>query len=140
MGKRQLLRKSEPCGLPTMVKTLQGAGDRAHAGDMMQYVHFVRYDSATSKLILVASDRVPQPITCQELLDMNTVLVGDKFGNISVLRLPRGADAGAVDISGNRAVGLVEGRRDAAVRHAVPLPRRGGGNRYDEGKSGGGRE
>jgi len=113
MGKRQLLRKSELRGLPTMIKTLQGAGDRAYVGDMMQSMHFVKYDSATSKLILVASDRVPRPITCQELLDMNTVAVGDKFGNISILRLPRGADAGAVDISGNRA--LWDSSRDDAT-------------------------
>jgi len=113
MGKRQLLKKSELRGLPTMIKTLQGAGDRAYVGDMMQSMHFVKYDSATSKLILVASDRVPRPITCQELLDMNTVAVGDKFGNISILRLPRGADAGAVDISGNRA--LWDSSRDDAT-------------------------
>jgi splicing factor 3B subunit 3 len=70
----------------------------------MQSMQFVRYDSSTNKLILVANDRVPRPITCQELLDMNTIAVGDKFGNISVLRLPRGADSRAVDMSGTRAL------------------------------------
>lgn len=104
IGKRQLLRKCELRGLPTMVKTLHGAGDRAYVGDLMHSMHFVRYDSATNKLILVANDRLPRPITCQELLDMNTIAVGDKFGNISVLRLPRGADARAVDMSGTRAL------------------------------------
>jgi splicing factor 3B subunit 3 len=104
MGKRQLLRKCELRGLPTMVKTLKGAGDRAYIGDMMQSMHLVRYDSTSNRLILVASDKVPRPIVCQELLDMSTVAVGDKFGNISVLRLPRGADASAVDVSGTRAL------------------------------------
>ena len=104
MGKRQLLRKCELRGLPTMVRTLQGTGDRAYVGDLMQSMQFVRYDSSTNKLILVANDRVPRPITCQELLDMNTIAVGDKFGNISVLRLPRGADSRAVDMSGTRAL------------------------------------
>mmetsp|Transcript_22189 Transcript_22189/g.33209 ORF Transcript_22189/g.33209 Transcript_22189/m.33209 type:complete len:1312 (+) Transcript_22189:182-4117(+) len=104
MGKRQLLRKCEMRGLPTMVKTLQGAGDRAYVGDMMQSMQFVRYDQTSNRLILVASDKVPRPIVCQELLDMSTVAVGDKFGNISVLRLPRGADANAVDVSGSRAL------------------------------------
>ena len=113
MGKRQLLRKCELRGLPTMIKTLQGAGDRAYVGDLMQSVHFVRYDASSNKLILVASDRVPRPITCQELLDMNTIAVGDKFGNISVLRLPRGADARAVDMSGTRA--LWDSSRDDAT-------------------------
>lgn len=102
MGKKQLLRKCELRGLPTMIKTLHGAGDRAYVGDMMKSMHFIRYDSSTNKLILVASDKVSRPVTCQELLDMNTVAVGDKFGNISVLRLPRDADARAVDVSGTR--------------------------------------
>ena len=70
----------------------------------MQSMQFVRYDSAANRLILVASDKVPRPIVCQELLDMSTVAVGDKFGNISILRLSRGADVSAVDVSGSRAL------------------------------------
>ena len=104
MGKRQLLRKCELRGLPSPVKTLQTAGDRAYVGDMMRSMHIVRYDPAANRLVLAANDRAPRPVTCQEVLDLNTVAVGDKFGNISVLRLPRGAEAGAVDVSGNRAL------------------------------------
>ena len=104
MGKRQLLRKSELRGLPTYVKTLQTAGDRAYFGDMMRSIHVVRYDSTSNRLVLVASDPSPRPIVCQELLDWNTVAVGDKFGNICVLRLPRGADVGSLDLTGQRAL------------------------------------
>jgi len=104
MGKRQLLRKCELRGLPTMVKLLQTAGDRAFVGDMMQSVQVVKYDSSSNRLVLVASDPSPRPITAQELLDWNTVAVGDKFGNVTVLRLPRGADAGAIDLTGQRAL------------------------------------
>ena len=104
MGKRQLLRKCELRGLPSMVKTLQGAGDRVYVGDMMQSMQFIRYDQTSNRMVLVASDKVPRPIVCQELLDMSTIAVGDKFGNISLLRLPRGADANAVDVSGSRAL------------------------------------
>ena len=104
MGKRQLLKKCELRGFPTMVKTLQAAGDRAFVGDMMQSVQFIRYDSTQNKLVLVAKDRSPRPITCQELLDINTVAVGDKFGNVSILRLPKGADVGAIDVTGARAL------------------------------------
>lgn len=113
MGKRQLLRKCELRGLPTMVKTLQGAGDRAYVGDMMQSMQFVRYDSTANRLILVSSDKVARPIVCQELLDMSTVAVGDKFGNISIMRLPRGADANAINVSGSRA--LWDSSRDDAT-------------------------
>ena len=104
MGKRQLLKKCELRGMPTMVKTLQAAGDRAFVGDMIQSMHFIRYDSISNRLVLVAKDNNPRPVTCQELLDINTVAVGDKFGNISILRLPRGADVGAIDVTGTRAL------------------------------------
>lgn len=104
MGKRQLLKKCELRGMPTMVKTLQAAGDRAFVGDMMQSMQFIRYDASSNRLVLVAKDNNPRPITCQELLDINTVAVGDKFGNVSILRLPRGADVGAIDVTGTRAL------------------------------------
>ena len=96
MGKRQLLRKCELRGLPTYAKTLQTAGDRAYLGDMMQSLHIVRYEPTSNRLILVAHDPSPRPIVCQELLDWNTVAVGDKFGNICVLRLPRAFCVSAV--------------------------------------------
>eukprot|EP00565_Helicotheca_tamesis_P006440 CAMPEP_0185732758 /NCGR_PEP_ID=MMETSP1171-20130828/17395_1 /TAXON_ID=374046 /ORGANISM="Helicotheca tamensis, Strain CCMP826" /LENGTH=43 /DNA_ID= /DNA_START= /DNA_END= /DNA_ORIENTATION= len=43
-----------------MVKTLQAAGDRAYVGDMMQSMQFVRYDSTSNRLVLVANDRTPR--------------------------------------------------------------------------------
>ena len=104
MGKRQLLKKCELRGLPTFVKTLQTAGDRAYFGDMMRSVHMIRYEAASNRLVLVASDPSPRPIVSQELLDWNTVAVGDKFGNITVLRLPRGTDTATVDLTGQRAL------------------------------------
>ena len=104
MGKRQLLRKCELRGLPTFVKTIQTVGDRAFVGDMMQSVQIVRYDASYNRLVLIANDASPRPIVCQELLDWNTIAVGDKFGNVSVLRLPRGADVGAIDLTGERAL------------------------------------
>jgi splicing factor 3B subunit 3 len=104
MGKRQLLKKCELRGLPTMVKTLGAAGDRAFVGDMMQSVQFVRYDAISNRIFLVAKDRSLRPIACQELLDINTVAVGDKFGNVSILRLSGGSDIGAIDVTGTRAL------------------------------------
>ena len=104
MGKRQLLRKCELRGLPSYVKTIQTVGDRAFVGDMIQSIHVIRYDAASNRLVLIANDGAPRPIVSQELLDFNTIAVGDKFGNISVLRLPRGADTSAVDLTGQRAL------------------------------------
>ena len=102
MGKRQLLRKCERRGLPTYVKTIQTVGDRAYVGDMMQSVQVLRYETASNRFVSIGTDASPRPIVAQELLDWNTIAVSDKFGNISVLRLPRGADATAVDLTGER--------------------------------------
>ncbi len=71
---------------------------------MMRSLHIVRYEAAANRLVLVANDPSPRPICSQELLDFNTVAVGDKFGNISILRLPRGTDTATVDVTGERAL------------------------------------
>jgi splicing factor 3B subunit 3 len=71
---------------------------------MMRSVHMIRYEASSNRLVLVASDPSPRPIVSQELLDWNTVAVGDKFGNITVLRLPRGTDTATVDLTGQRAL------------------------------------
>jgi splicing factor 3B subunit 3 len=71
---------------------------------MMRSVHIIRYETTANRLVLVARDPCPRPIVSQELLDWNTIAVGDKFGNISVLRLPRGADTATVDLTGQRAL------------------------------------
>jgi len=105
MGKKQLLRKCEYRSFPFMIKTLQAAGDRAYVGDMMQSVHFLKYDSTQNRIILLANDRVPSRcITCQELLDRSTIAAADKFGNIFIFRLPKGSEAGVVNLSGTRAL------------------------------------
>jgi splicing factor 3B subunit 3 len=88
---------------------------RAFLGDMMQSVHIVRYDASANRLVLIAADPNPRPIVSQELLDWNTVAAGDKFGNISVLRMPRGADTGTVDLTGQRAL-WGSSREDSAPR------------------------
>jgi splicing factor 3B subunit 3 len=104
MGKRQLLRKCECRGLPTLVKTIQTVGDRAFIGDMMQSVQVLRYEASSNRFLSIAVDSFPRPIVSQELLDWNTVAVSDKFGNIVVLRMPRGAEVGAIDLTGQRAL------------------------------------
>jgi splicing factor 3B subunit 3 len=81
----------------------------------MQSVHIVRYDASANRLVLIAADPNPRPIVSQELLDWNTVAAGDKFGNISVLRMPRGADTGTVDLTGQRAL-WGSSREDSAPR------------------------
>jgi len=92
MGKRQLLRKCERRDLPTMVRNIQAVGNRVFVGDMLRSIHVFRYDASVNRFIAIAVDMNPRPIVAQELLDFNTVAVSDKFGNVSVLRVPKGAD------------------------------------------------
>ena len=42
----------------------------------------------TSQLIIFADDTMPRYTTASCMLDYDTVALGDKFGNFSVLRLP----------------------------------------------------
>ncbi|KAL7567604.1 hypothetical protein ACA910_000200 [Epithemia clementina (nom. ined.)] len=100
MGKRQLLRKCELRALSTYVKTIQTVGDRAFVGDMIQSIRIVRYEASANRLALVANDPCPRMIVCQEMLDWNTIAVGDKFGCISILRLPEAAELSVMDLSG----------------------------------------
>ena len=67
---------------------------------MMLSIQIIRYDASTNRLALIGHDASPRPIISQILLEWNTVAVGDKFGNVSILRLSRGADAGAIDLTG----------------------------------------
>ena len=71
---------------------------------MMLSIQIIRYDASTNRLALIGRDASPRPIISQILLEWNTVAVGDKFGNVSILRLSRGADAGAIDLTGQRAL------------------------------------
>ena len=77
---------------------------RAYAGDLQNSMYFVRYEAAQNRLFIVANDLTPRCITCQELLDLNTVAAADKFGNIVILRLPKGAGVGASDTSGDKSL------------------------------------
>ena len=77
------------------MKSIQTVSDLAFIGDMMQSIQITRYDASTHRLALIGRDA-----NLAGFLDCTTVAVGDKFGNVSILRLPRGADAGAIDLTG----------------------------------------
>jgi splicing factor 3B subunit 3 len=91
MGRKRLLRKCELRGFPTSVQSLQASLDRIVVSDAQESVHFVKYRRAENVLQLVADDSVSRHMTCSLMLDHDTVMGADKFGNVFVLRLP--ADA-----------------------------------------------
>ena len=88
VGKKRLLRKCEYKSLPTDVATLHTTGSRIYVGDAYESVHFMKYKKAENKLYIFADDSIPRHITAVCPLDYDTVAAADKFGNLTVLRLP----------------------------------------------------
>ena len=88
MGKKRLLRKSEFKSLPADVASLHATGSRIYVGDSYESVHFMKYKKAENRFYIFADDSIPRHIVSLCPLDYDTVAASDKFGNITVLRLP----------------------------------------------------
>ena len=88
LGKKRLLRKCEYTGIPTDVASLRTFGSRIYVGDAYESVHFMKYKSSENKMYIFADDSIPRHITALCTLDYDTVAAADKFGNLTVLRLP----------------------------------------------------
>lgn len=88
LGKKKLLRKCENKHIPNRVVNIQTMGQRIYCSDVQESVFFVRYKRAENQLIIFADDTHPRWITATTLLDYDTIATADKFGNVSILRLP----------------------------------------------------
>lgn len=105
LGKKKLLRKCENKHIPNFVSTIHTMGMRVVVGDIQDSFHFVRYKRQENQLIVFADDTTPRWITCSTLLDYCTVAGADKFGNITVIRLPQEvSDEVDEDPTGNKAL------------------------------------
>lgn len=89
LGKKKLLRKSENKHIPNIVVGIQTYGDRIIVSDVQESVHFLRYRRAENQLVIFADDTTPRWVTVTCMLDFSTVAIADKFGNISIVRLPQ---------------------------------------------------
>ena len=56
---------------------------------MQESIFFVTYKAPENRLLIFADDGQPRWITCQAMVDYDTVVAGDKFGNVFVNRLTR---------------------------------------------------
>lgn len=88
LGKKKLLRKCENKHIPNQIVNIQAMGHRIYVSDVQESVFFVRYKRQENQIIIFADDTHPRWVTATTLLDYDTIAVGDKFGNLSVLRLP----------------------------------------------------
>ncbi|KAH9254154.1 hypothetical protein BASA81_007743 [Batrachochytrium salamandrivorans] len=92
LGKQKLLRKCEARNLPSLVAFIKPVtGDRLVVGDANDSVVFVSYSKQENSFAVFADDVFNRMCTVGEMVDNNTCAVGDKFGNLTVLRLPIGA-------------------------------------------------
>ncbi|KAJ6632597.1 CPSF A subunit region-domain-containing protein [Mycena sp. CBHHK59/15] len=100
-GKHKLLRKAENNSFSTTIVTLNIQGSRIIVGDMQQSLTFIAYRAPEERLIVVADDTQSRWTTCSTMLDYNTVVAGDRFGNIFVNRLdPKISDRLDLDVTG----------------------------------------
>ncbi|TPX62142.1 hypothetical protein PhCBS80983_g00623 [Powellomyces hirtus] len=86
-GKKKLLRKCENKQFPNNILTLHTQGDRIVVGDVQESVHYASYRHFDNRIVIFADDTIPRWITTTTMLDYDTVVGGDKFGNIFVNRL-----------------------------------------------------
>lgn len=90
LGKKQLLRKSSTLVdyLTKIVQITHQGKQRIVVGDGSNSTTFLKYDSLDNIFVSFADDVMKRHITALECLDYDTVIGGDKFGNVFVNRIP----------------------------------------------------
>jgi splicing factor 3B subunit 3 len=92
IGKKSVLRKAQTHNCTeTRIMGLKTQGSRIVVSDQSQSVTFVVHKDLVhpNRLIPFADDNVNRYTTCTEMLDYDTVVGGDKFGNMWVIRCPQ---------------------------------------------------
>ncbi|XP_003744848.1 splicing factor 3B subunit 3 [Galendromus occidentalis] len=87
-GKKKMLRKCENKHIPNLIVTINAVGNRIVVGDVQESFFFIRYRMLENQLIIFADDFTPRWTTAACMVDYRTVVGGDKFGNVYILRLP----------------------------------------------------
>ena len=92
LGKKSLLKKSEYKKRFRLINNIRVVNSRIFISDATDSVHMLRFNDKTSQFQQIADDILPRYITAFELIDYHTVVVTDKFGNMTVLRIPQNAE------------------------------------------------
>lgn len=89
LGTKQLLKKcTGELGCREIVD-LQARGSEVFVSDANDGARLVCYRSASNSFESVVDDTISRHVTRSLTLDKNTIAVGDRFGEISVLRCPK---------------------------------------------------
>jgi len=89
LGRKKLLRKCENKHIPHLVVDIKTVGERIICSDVQESVHWVKYRRGENQLVTFADDTTPRWVTTTCTLDYSTVAIADKFGNLSLVRLPQ---------------------------------------------------
>lgn len=89
LGKKRLLKRCEYKNLPVGVNWLRVSGNRVFASDIREGFHSLKYNVQDNTFSVACDMTVPRYITCGEILDPYTLAGGDKFNNLTVVRLPK---------------------------------------------------
>jgi splicing factor 3B subunit 3 len=91
LGQKQLLRKlsTQIAYLNRFMRVLHQGGERIVVGDSNNSITFLRFDTIENKFFPMADDTMKRQITSLATLDYDSVVGGDKFGNVFVARLPK---------------------------------------------------
>lgn len=89
-GKKQLLRKSYIKLEASNIKSVRCSRDLIYVGDSQASVQVVRFSN--HHLQLVAADFVPRGSQSMALLDHSSICIGDRLGNIALLRFVKADD------------------------------------------------
>merc|ERR1711998_692874 len=88
IGHKHILRKAEFRQLPYLITSIQHLGMRIFLSDVQESVYFVKFRKKDNDFYVYAVDTEPRYVTSMCCLDYDTVVIGDKFGSVTVLRLP----------------------------------------------------
>ncbi|EEB07104.1 U2 snRNP-associated protein Sap130 [Schizosaccharomyces japonicus yFS275] len=88
LGNKKLLRKSEVRAVPNFITTIQTQGYRIIVTDAQHSAFFVVFKPEDNRYIVFADDCVARWATATAMVDYDTVVGGDKFSNLWLLRCP----------------------------------------------------
>ncbi|OAL04964.1 hypothetical protein IQ06DRAFT_302084 [Phaeosphaeriaceae sp. SRC1lsM3a] len=91
-GMRSMLRKAQASNcVPTRITDVKTQGSRLVVSDAVQSVTYVVHKDQVhpNRLIPFIDDTIPRHTTCAEMLDYDTTVGGDKFGNLWLVRCPQ---------------------------------------------------
>ncbi|ODV87427.1 hypothetical protein CANARDRAFT_194901 [[Candida] arabinofermentans NRRL YB-2248] len=89
LGLKQLLKKASTKLNCQQIVDMKTQGFRVVVSDIRDSVRFVVYKPLEGKFIEFVDDSIQRHITKTVMVDYDTILGGDKFGNLFVLRCPQ---------------------------------------------------